>query len=174
MDENGQPKTRKKDKTAGQKRKKHNSNFHANAAKRREMVSKLKLRYGWNSRLIQEELAKYEDLNNPATGKPYTSAVIRLDLQALEKEWREQAAINMAELKNLQLASIREARMGAWQIGDISNVLKALDAEAVLLGITKKDKAKDADEDDKSAIPVIQVILTHEQDNTATPTPQAE
>ena len=116
-----------------------------NIAKRVQVISSLKLRYGWTAPRIYEELANNRELWNPRTGKPWSVQTIRFDLQKLKRQWREEAAKNFDDHMSQQLLSIREARQAAWGQHDVGNVLRALKQEADLLGLDTPQKSDLAD-----------------------------
>lgn len=100
--------------------------------KRRQAVAQMRLR-GATQREIEEQLNKTGFIN-PDTGNPWSLGIINKDLQELEKEWRESAKADMADLKGQQLAEIRAGRRKAWSDGDLNNVRQFMKLEIDLLG----------------------------------------
>lgn len=110
----------------------NNSNREA-IAYRRHQVAMLRLR-GLTQREIVDMLAR-EGAVNPETSEPYSLGTINSDIQALEKEWREQAARDTATRRAELLAELRAARRQAWSDKDVSNVLRGIKQEVELFGL---------------------------------------
>ena len=71
---------------------------------------------------------------NPKSGKPYTHVTIKVDLDALNEQWRANAAMDTAEHKSTQLAEIAAIKREAWRTQDPALALRALETEMKLTG----------------------------------------
>lgn len=100
---------------------------------RRERVAQLHLR-GLTQREIVAALEQ-QGMMNPETGKPYNVMTVNRDLQALKKQWRANAAQDIALHKALQAAEITEVIRAAWAAKELTTVMKALERQAKLLGL---------------------------------------
>jgi len=106
---------------------------------RRAWVSRLTLR-GRTLREIAEDLAEKGISVNPDTGEAWTHATIGNDLQALRKQWREDATQSITEHQSLMIAELEEVRRRAWSDGNMPVVLRALQQKAKLLGLDAPTK----------------------------------
>lgn len=104
---------------------------------RRRLVASLRLRGA-----TQREIVNQLDLNgqrNPKTGKPWSLGIVNSDLQALEAQWKSEAAKDISDHKARQLAELGEVKRAGWGVKDLSSVLRAIKQEAEILGtVTNK------------------------------------
>jgi hypothetical protein len=101
-------------------------------AHRRAHVAQLRLR-GATEREIVAALAQ-STVRNHETGEAWSLATISRDVQALEAEWRESAALAIEVHRARLLAELRELRRAAWAKNDLDLVLRGIKHEAELLG----------------------------------------
>lgn len=101
---------------------------------RRRMVAEFMLK-GFALDAITDALAPH--FRHPKSGKPYTRNAIYRDFVALRKQWREDAAADIAELRGRQLAELLLVRKQAWLEKDLDKVLRSLAQESKLLGTNK-------------------------------------
>ena len=99
---------------------------------RRRKVAALRLRK-LSLREIEKKLAE-EGVVNPNTGKPWGLGTIARDMEALEHQWRREAAADVAQLKALELAEINEVKRSCWGLGRPDLVLDAIALEAKIGG----------------------------------------
>ena len=109
-----------------------NTSRNAIIDERRRHVANLRLR-GATQREIVDTLER-NGVRNPATGKPYSLGIINSDLKALESEWKEEAAADIAEHKSKEYAEIQELKRAAWKAGNLAEVRQCLALEIKLLG----------------------------------------
>ena len=101
-------------------------------ALRREHVAQYRLRQ-MSMREIVAALAEI-GIVNPKSGKPYTHVTIKSDLDVLNAQWRDNAAMDTAEHKANQLAEIAAIKREAWRTKDPALALRALETEMKLTG----------------------------------------
>jgi hypothetical protein len=102
---------------------------------RRRRVAAMALR-GLSQREIVASLPTgREPLFNPKTGKAFNLATVNRDLQALRKQWREAAAVDLAAYKARILAELQEVKRQAWSQKDTRAIIAALKQECDILGI---------------------------------------
>jgi hypothetical protein len=101
-------------------------------AHRRAHVAQLRLR-GASEREIAQALAQ-STVRNHETGEPWSLATISRDVQALDAEWREAAALAIEVHRARLLAELRELRRVAWSKGDLDLALRGIKHEIELLG----------------------------------------
>lgn len=106
---------------------------------RRRLVAGLRLRH-LTLQEITDAIAK-QGLVNPRTDKPYDLSQIHRDVKYLEKQWKQEAAKDIAEHKGNHLAELVETRRRAWQDNKLYYVLKSLEQEAKVLGLEDSDVA---------------------------------
>lgn len=107
---------------------------------RRTRVARLVLRKHTQREIVNELYE--EQLRNPDTGQPYCLATVNRDIAALRKQWRANAAKNMAEAVGDHLAELREVRRAAWKSGELNVVLKSLRQESDIQGINSPTEIK--------------------------------
>lgn len=107
---------------------------------RRRLVASLLLRK-LTRREIMKELEK-QGLRNPDTGEPYALATVQGDIKALQREWRKEAQQNTGDHMAQILAELQEVKRAAWAKGQLFNVLRAIDTERDILGLTAAVKMK--------------------------------
>ena len=105
---------------------------------RRERVASLRLR-GLTEREIVAALEQ-QNFINPETGKAYTQGSIHSDLKALQKQWMEHAAQDIAVHKANQIAELHELSRRNWAKDDLAEVRACLALEAKLLGTPAPEK----------------------------------
>ena len=71
---------------------------------------------------------------NEETGKPWGLATIHADLVAIETQWRESAAADIAIHKGNLNAELDEVKRVSWKASDMQNVLAAIKQQRDLLG----------------------------------------
>jgi len=106
------------------------------------MVAALILR-GLTQRDIVIALENQQRIN-PETNEPWSLGTINSDVQALNKQWKEEASKDIDEYKASQLAEIREARKEAWKQKDVGKVYKGLEVEMNLTGTTAPTKQQNS------------------------------
>lgn len=102
-----------------------NTSAVAVVAARRQRVASLRLK-GATLREIQGILQ--------SEGRPASLGTVHSDLKALEAEWEEQAAADIAQHRTRQLAELAEVKREAWRDGRLSLVLQALRQESEITG----------------------------------------
>ena len=107
-------------------------------AARRERVASLRLR-GLTEREIVAALEQ-QGFHNPETGKGYDLATICRDLQALKKQWMDNAAADIAQHKAQQIAELRELTRRNWAKDDLPEVRQCLALAARILGTPAPEK----------------------------------
>ena len=116
-----------------------NSSHTAVIARRRENVSRLRLR-GMSQREIITMLARMKDADgNPDPIKASLGTVNR-DLKVLEAEWRANAARDIGVHIANQLAEIAEARRKCWQLEDMAGLARFIKLEADIRGTNAPSK----------------------------------
>jgi hypothetical protein len=116
-----------------------NSSKKAEVLFRREKVTRLRLRHLSLREIVQE--LDQQGIRNPRTHEPYDLTTIHRDIRALEREWEERAAEDMARHKGELIAELREARRQAWDDDKLSYVLRSIEQEAKILGLVGADSA---------------------------------
>lgn len=111
---------------------------------RRQRVAELRL-MGASQRDIWKVLAEggpngAGKLINPATGQPYSLGTINGDIQALEAEWRANAAQSTDVHQARQLAEIQKIKIQAFSQKNPDLALKAISLEMKLLGTAAPQK----------------------------------
>lgn len=107
---------------------------------RRGRVARMHLR-GLTQREIVSQLPTGDyPLVNPETGEPYALGTVNRDLQELRKQWRADAAADIAERKAEQLAELGELKRTGWGAREYTLVLRALEREAKLLGLDSPER----------------------------------
>lgn len=109
-------------------------------AERRAEVARLRLR-GRTVREIVGELGQ-RNLVNPADGTPWSLGTVAADIKALERQWQEEAAQDIAAHKARQLARLEEHYREAWQAADLREVRENVKLAMALLG-TEAPKRQD-------------------------------
>ncbi|HLH23298.1 MAG TPA: hypothetical protein VK066_12305 [Chloroflexota bacterium] len=102
-------------------------------AQRRRLVAAAVLR-GHTLREVRDVLSR-QGQRNPATGRPWAISTLHADLQALRAAWRAETRQDVADAQGRVLAALREVQREAWKGGALGVVLRALVAEAKLLGL---------------------------------------
>lgn len=113
---------------------------------RRSIVARMRLR-GMRTVDIWAALQK-QGVINPETEEPWKYDVIAADIRRLDEELAEEAMLSTAVHRHRQVEELREVRREAWRAGRLEIVLKALDAEADLLG-TRAPTRMDVTSDNK-------------------------
>lgn len=101
-------------------------------SERRACVAAVRLR-GGSIRMIQRKLEEEGKLN-PKTGAVWSVGTIQSDLTALDKEWRAEAARDIAALKGQLHAELDEVKRAAWNKDDLYGVLRVIEQQRKLLG----------------------------------------
>ena len=107
---------------------------------RRRKVASLILRKRTQREIVDDLFKK--GLLNPETGNPYSIGTINADVQALRKQWKEDAAKDMADAVGDHLAELGEVRRSAWGSLDYGAILRALGQEADIRGINSPTEIK--------------------------------
>lgn len=115
-----------------------NQSTQDNLIARRALVAKLRL-HGLTLDQIALGVAK-QGFINPRTGKPYSKITIKNDLDALKKEWREEAASTIEEHQARQFQEIQDVKQMAYTQQDGTLALRAIDLEMKLLGTKAPDR----------------------------------
>lgn len=120
---------------------------------RRSIVASMLLRHpGVTQREICDKLEE-QRFTNPDSGKPYSLGTINGDVQALQKEWREEAQAEIAEWKALQIEQINEVIRQAWKDKDLNSVLKSIKMQSDIIGTQQPIEQDEADEDQLLQLP---------------------
>ena len=101
--------------------------------KRRLLVSRLRLRG-----LSYDDIVKaleVEGYFNPRTGLPFSRTVVEQDIKKLRAQFIEEMGDNIKALRAGQLAELKEVKRELWRDRKWSELLKALEREAKLLGL---------------------------------------
>lgn len=102
---------------------------------RRRFVAEQLLR-GMTQREICDALDR-KKIRNAKTKKPFSLATINGDIQALKTEWRATAAQSIEMHKARIMAELAEIRRSAWAKKSYGTVLRAIEVEAQVLGLTR-------------------------------------
>ena len=127
--------------------------------RRRRAVAALKLR-GLTLQEIADALALQGQFN-PNNKKPWSKETISNDVIAIKKEWRAEAATDIATATTAILAELREVRRKAWQDNHTKTVLQSIKQECQLLGLDSPVKIAPADGSDVFKVQL--AGLTNEQ-----------
>ncbi len=103
-------------------------------ARRRSTVAQLALR----GMKIDEITANLPNMKPPIynlkTGKPFSRALIGMDLQWNQEQWQAENLKDTGDLKARQFAELQEIKKAAWGGGRLSIVLKSIETEMKLMG----------------------------------------
>lgn len=120
---------------------------------RRSIVASMLLRHpGVTQREICDKLEE-QRFTNPDSGKPYSLGTINADVQALQKEWRDEAQAEIAAWKALQIEQINEVIRQAWKDKDLNSVLKSIKMQSDIIGTQQPIEQDEADEDQLLQLP---------------------
>ena len=105
---------------------------------RRSLVARLRVR-GMSQREIQVRLATHGDdgrlpTSNPE-GKPWSLGTINRDCMELDKQWRKEAAKEIAQHKAEINAELAELKRFGWQHNDPKTVSDAIKQQRAMFGL---------------------------------------
>lgn len=118
-------------------------------AMRRQLVASLRLQ-GLTPHEICAKLDEVEFVN-PENGQSWAESTILNDIKGLTADWQKASRVATQEHIAETLAKLKEVERDAWTRHDLDSVLKAVDKEMKLLGlsapqtisITTQDRAKE-------------------------------
>lgn len=109
---------------------------------RRERVTELRGK-GKTARAIMAALGDPDSdlyMVNPNTKKPYELGTIHADLVVIRRDAQARIAETIDAHRADQLVEIQQIKRGAWEVGRLDWVLRALEREAKILGIDSEDR----------------------------------
>ena len=107
---------------------------------RRRLVASLILRKRTQREIVEGLYT--QGLRNPENGNGYSLGTINGDVKALRKQWRKEAAKDMAEATADHLAELSEVRRSAWGSLEYQAILRSLKQEADIRGINSPTEIK--------------------------------